>query len=124
VPEPIAPEGEAGPSEADLVVLDALWSGVINGWDDDERHTKFLDHARNVGALPEAARRYGKLKEDPERGELAKKRLGAIALLATQQLYATRTSKTTKRANRWIVMVGVAVCLALLGWAALAFTGR
>lgn len=124
MPEPIAPEGEAGPTEADLVVLDALWSGVINGWDDDERHTKFLDHARNAGALPEAARRYGKLKEDEVRGELAKKRLGAIALLATQQLYATRPSKTAKRASGWVVALGVAVCIALLGWAALAFTGR
>ncbi|MGZ3473286.1 MAG: hypothetical protein ACXWUG_02570 [Polyangiales bacterium] len=113
-----------GPSEADVVVLEALWSGVINGWDDDARHTKFLDHARNVGALPEAARRYGKIKDDPERGELAKKRLAAIALLATNELYATRTTKPNKRVASWIVALGVTVCFALLGWAAWAFTGR
>lgn len=124
MPEPIAPEGAEALGEADRVVLDALWSGVINDWDDDERHTKFLDHARNVGALPEAARRYGKIKDDPERGELAKKRLGAIALLATQQLYATRTTKPNKRVATWIVALGLAVCFALLGWAAWAFTGR
>ena len=53
---------------ADRAVLDALWTGVINGWDDDDRHRKFLDHAREVGALMEAARRYGSLRDDPERG--------------------------------------------------------
>lgn len=110
-----------GPDEAQLVVLDALWTGVVNSWDDDDRHHRFLDHARLVGALPEAARRYGSLREDPERGEQAKKRLAAIALLATNELYATRSKRPTKKVPGWLVAVAVSVCVALLGWAAWAF---
>ena len=121
--EPTRPDGE-GLTEADRVVLDALWSGVINDWEDDSRHTKFLDHARIAGALPEAARRYGRIKEDPERGDLAKRRLAAIALLATNDLYATRTGKPSKRLAQWVLAAGLAVCTALLGWAAWAFAGR
>lgn len=112
----------AGPTDADLVVLEALWSGVINSWDDESRHTKFLDHARSIGLLTEAARRYGLLRDDPERGEMATKRLGAIALLATNELYATRTSRPARRTPGWVVAVGVAVCVALMGWAAWAFS--
>ncbi len=109
------------PTDADWLVLDALWSGVVNGWEDEVRHTKFLDHARAVGALPEAARRYGRLREDPERGDLAKKRLAAIALVATNELYATRTTRAPRKAPGWLVGAAVIVCASLLGWAAWAF---
>ncbi|MBI2388182.1 MAG: hypothetical protein HYV09_01085 [Deltaproteobacteria bacterium] len=114
-------ETDQGPTDAQLAVLQALWTGVVNDWDDEDRHTRFLDHAREIGALPEAARRYGALRDDPERGELARKRLQAIALLATNELYATRTSRPSRRTPGWLVAVAVAVCVALLGWAALAF---
>jgi hypothetical protein len=106
---------------ADRAVLDALWTGVINGWDDDDRHRKFLDHAREVGALLEAARRYGSLRDDPERSPLAKKRLAAISLLATNELYATRTSRPTRKVPGWLVALAVIICVVLLGWAAWAF---
>lgn len=106
---------------ADRAVLDALWTGVINDWDDDDRHRKFLDHARETGALMEAARRYGSLRDDPERGDLAKKRLGAISLLVTNELYATKSPPPTKKAPRWLVALAVLVCVVLLGWAAWSF---
>jgi hypothetical protein len=106
---------------ADRLVLDALWTGVVNGWDDDVRHAKFLDHAHATGFLMEAARRYGSLREDEERGAEAKKRLAAIALLATNELYATKTPAPTKKVPTWLVAVATTVCLTLLGWAAWAF---
>jgi hypothetical protein len=121
VNEPRDSADESQPSPADLVVLDALWTGVVNGWDDDDRHRKFLDHAREIGFLPEAARRYGSLRDDPERGALAKKRLTAIALLATNDLYSTRTSRPIKKYPDWLVAVAVVICVVLLGWAAWAF---
>jgi len=112
-------DSEMDPS--DRVILDALWTGVVNGWDDDDRHRKFLDYARETGGLMEAARRYGSLRDDPERGDLAKKRLAAISLLMTNELYATRTSQPLKKAPTWLVALAVTVCVALLGWAAWAF---
>ncbi|MEO7097230.1 MAG: hypothetical protein ABI175_28475 [Polyangiales bacterium] len=101
-------------SEADLLVFDALWSGVVNDWPSDDRHLKLIEHARSAGALLEAAKRYGALKDDAERGEMARKRLSTIALLATQELLATK-SDPKPRTPVWVVAVGVAVCLTLLG---------
>jgi hypothetical protein len=106
---------------ADRAVLDALWTGVINGWDDDDRHRKFLDHAREIGGLMEAARRYGSLRDDRDRGSLAKKRVAAISILMTNELYATRTSQPAKKVPTWLVAIAVVVCVVLLGWAAWAF---
>lgn len=116
-----APQPE-GISPADLVVLEALWTGVVNDWSDEARHHKLLDHARETGALLEVARRYGLLRDDPERGETAKKRLAAIALIATNELYATK-SAPAKKTPGWVVGVAVSVCVALLGWACLSFAG-
>jgi hypothetical protein len=101
-------------SQADLLVFDALWSGVVNDWSSDERHHKFVEHARSAGALLEAAKRYGALKDDAERGEIAKKRLSTIALLATQELLATK-SEPKPKTPVWLVALGVLVCSTLLG---------
>lgn len=98
----------------DLLVFDALWSGIVNDWANDERHLKALEHAQRIGLLLELARRYGTLKEDPERGELAKKKLDAIALLATTEMLATRTSTTPPRSPAWLWGLGIAVCVTLL----------
>ena len=108
---------------ADLVVLDALWSGVVNDWENEERHVKALEHAQRNGLLMELARRYGTLKEDAERGATAKKRLDAIALVATTEMLATRTDRPRK-SPAWLWALGIAVCTALLaiaffwGWGA------
>jgi hypothetical protein len=114
-PHPSERPGDFVPmSEADLLVFDALWSGVVNDWTADDRHHKFIEHARAAGALLEAAKRYGALKDDEARGEIAKKRLSTIALLATQELLATKTDPKP-RTPVWVVALGVLVCSALLG---------
>jgi hypothetical protein len=110
-------EPSDGDSTADAIVFDALWSGVVNDFDNDERHAKFLDHAHRSGALLDAARRYSALKDDPERGAQAKKRLAAISLLATHALLATK-STPRKRPPAWLYVLTVLVCTGLLGWVA------
>jgi len=102
----------------DWIVLDALWSGVVNDFENDARHQKFLDQARHVGALPEAARRYRTLLDDPDRGPAAKKRLDVITIVATHELLATKTEPPPKAVRPWIWMLGAAVSLGLLGWMA------
>ena len=120
-PSPAAPPG--GPddstdfvvvSETEQVVFDALWSGVINGWESVERHQRFIEHARLAGMFLEAAKRYGALRDDLERGAVAKKQLSTIALLATNELLATRSPPPSKRAPTWLVVVAVVVCVSLL----------
>ncbi len=106
------------------MVFDALWTGVVNGWDQDDRHRKFLEHVARIHAFTEAAKRYGALKDDATRGEEAKKRLSAVSLLATQELLATKTPSRGKGPPGWLWALGTAVCLGLLGWAAYAYWGR
>jgi hypothetical protein len=109
---------------ADLIVLDALWSGVVNDWESEERHLKALEHAQKNGLLMELARRYGTLKDDADRAVAAKKRLDAIAMVATSELFATRTDRGRRAVPTWLWALGVAVCAALLaiaffwGWGA------
>ena len=107
-------------TEADRMILDALWSGVVNDWESDERHTKFLDHAHHCGALVEAATRYGLLRDDVDRGPVARKRLSAIVLLTTNELFAQQSPRATKRTPTWVVALSVIVCAILLGVASYA----
>jgi hypothetical protein len=107
---------EAG---ADAIVFRALWSGVVNDFDNDERHAKFLDHAHRKGRLLDAARRYSALKDDPALGAQAKKRLDAIAMLLTHAMLATKTARRT-RLPAWIYVLTVVVCGTLLGWISIA----
>ncbi len=111
---------ENGPK--DPIVFDALWTGVINDWQNEDRHHKFLDHARqDGGSLLEAAARYRRLKDDEERGPVAQKRLAAIVLLATQEMLAQKSAPAAKTPPRWVTALAVSVCLGLLGWVFLAY---
>lgn len=78
-------------------LLEALWSKVLDDFDDDAAHLRFIEHCRSEGRLPEAARRYREHKERlgpsaPERAQVDK-RLGAIALLAMAALDAHKSAK-------------------------------
>ena len=106
-----------GDDDADDIVFDALWTGVVNGWKSAERHDKFLDQTRRMHAFTEAARRYGALKDDPDRGAEARKRLAAIALLATHELLVTKTPTSVRKTPGWVYVVTIVVCVGLLGWA-------
>ena len=103
------------------MILDALWTGVVNDWESEARHARFLDQAHQSGALLDAAKRYGALRDDVERGPAARKRLAAIAMLATQVMLATQTERPVKRTPTWLVTMTVVVCLLLLGFASYFF---
>jgi hypothetical protein len=104
-------------------VLEALWTRVQAAWDDDKTHAALLDHAMRAQALPEIAGRYRKLADDPEKGALAKKKLDAIVLAATQMLMAMKTPKPGKTPLP-ITLSAAAICLLLLSWLAYALWGR
>lgn len=112
-------EGERDEASADAIVFRALWSGVVNDFDNDERHAKFLDHAHRTERLLDAARRYAPLKDDPERGAQATKRLVAISMLLTHAMLATKTPRRT-RLPAWLYVLTVVVCGTLLGWISIA----
>jgi hypothetical protein len=103
-------------------VLDALWSRVIEAWDDDKPHNAVLDHALRVQALPDLAGRYRTLVDDPDKGPRAKKRLDAIVLAATQMLMSMKTPNPGK-VPLPITLTAFAIALLLLSWLGWVVTG-
>jgi hypothetical protein len=111
------------PDDAKDAVLDALWARVLDAWDDDKTHAALLDHALRSQALPEIAGRYRALVDDAEKGPLAKRRLDAIVLAATQMLWSMKTPRPGK-VPLPMTLSAFGVSLALLAWLAWALWGR
>lgn len=76
--------------------LEALWRRVVEAWDDDKTHAAILEYALRTEHLPEVAGRYRALKDDPDKGERAQKRLNAIVLAATELMMSMKTPARTK----------------------------
>jgi hypothetical protein len=104
-------------------LLEALWNRVFEAWDDDKTHAALIEHAVREQRLPDVAGRYRALKDDPEKGERAKKKLDAIVIAATQMLFAMKTPPPQKTPLP-ITLTALAVCLLLLGWVAYALWHR
>lgn len=110
-------------------ILEALWKRVLERWDERAPHDAFLSACHERELLGHAAAQYravaegqqapaGDDQQDEARREQARKRLGAITMLAMQALEATR--QPAKPATpRWVwVLVGVttASAFAWLAW--------
>jgi hypothetical protein len=104
--------------------LEALWKHVLDHWDDDRAHGVFLEHCQRHEVLAEAAARYRGMTGDRERGEIAKKRLNGVALLAMASLEASRSPEPqAKRQIGALALVIFFALLTLLLLAYLAFSG-
>lgn len=111
------------PNEHRDAVLEALWTRVIEAWDDDKTHAALLEHALREQQLPEIAGRYRALGGDAAKGPLAKKKLDAIVLAATQMLMSMKTPKPGK--VPWpITLSAFGVSAILLAWLAWALWGK
>jgi hypothetical protein len=104
-------------------VLEALWARVLEAWEDEKTHAALIDHAVREQRLPDAAARYRELVDDPEKGAVAKKKLDAIVLAATQLLMAMKTPKPGKVPVS-ITLSAFGVCAVLLIWLAWAMWGH
>jgi hypothetical protein len=104
-------------------VLEALWTRVLEAWRDDKVHAALLEYALRGQRLPEIAGRYRALTDDPEKGELAKRRLEAIVTAATQMLASMKTPKPGK-VPLPITLSALGICAVLLGWLAWALFGH
>lgn len=98
-------------------IFEALWSRVVEAWDDDKTHAAVLDHALREQRLPDLAGRYRALENDAAKGERAKKKLGAIVVAATQMLFAMKTPARAKTPP--VITIATALlCLATLAYLA------
>jgi hypothetical protein len=115
VGESLKPESEAAFAEpSDDLVFDTLWGRVESAWDEEKSHSAFVDYALRAQKLPDAVARYKSLKDDPEKGAIAKKKMEAIAFAATQMLFATKTPRDTKIPPS-ITLSAVAIAITVFG---------
>ncbi len=96
-------------------VFEAMWAKVMDDWDDDKIHGAILEYSVNGERLPDLAGRYRALKDDPLKGERAKKRLDAIVLAATSLMMSMRTPANTS------IPLSITLSVAGLFFAAVAF---
>lgn len=112
-PKDDAANEEPGPD----ALFEALWSKVLESWDDDKPHQAVLQHALSTQQLPELAGRYRKLKDDPDKGARAQKKIDGIVVAATQMLMATKTPARTKTPWTWTasaaLLFGLVIALIL-----------
>jgi len=94
----------------------ALWTQVLEHWDDEKAHGVFLRHCRETEQLGLAAARYAEARTDENRRALAQKKLEAVTILATSFLLATQTERR-RGLPRWINLLVVAAFVALAGYA-------
>jgi hypothetical protein len=109
----------SGPEENDDAIFETLWGRVLEAWDDDKPHQAILDYALQAERLPDLAGRYRALKDDPAKGEHAKKRIDAIVNAATQMMLAMKTPRREKPpASLTLTAFAIAMLvMALLAWA-------
>ena len=101
-------------------LLEALWQKTLEAWDDEKRHAACLEHALREKKLPDLAGRYKALKDDPDKGELAKKRIDAILTAATQMMFTMKTPRPTKTPS-WLFWSAFLTCLVMALYVAYAF---
>lgn len=96
--------------------MDELWAKVLEEWGDEKRHAAILAYALQTENLPDLAGRYRALKDDPEKGEYAQKRIDAIVIAATQMLAAMKTPPP--KSNKPLTIVVAILCACVMSWLA------
>ena len=76
-----------------------------------------VDYALQTENLPDLAGRYRALKDDPEKGEYAQKRIDAIVVAATQMLASMKTPPPPK-SNKVLTIAVAIVCACVMSWLA------
>jgi hypothetical protein len=89
--EPLPAEESTGDE-----VFELLWNKVLSDWDDEKTHVALLEYSIQRERLPDAAGRYRALKDDPDKGKVAEKRLDAIVMAATQMMMSMKTPTNVK----------------------------
>jgi hypothetical protein len=117
-PEAVGPQPPAAaPEPTGDALLDALWSRVMQAWDDEKPHHALLEYALREQRLPDVAGRYRAVKDtDPARAERAKKKLDGIVIAATQMLMAMKTPPPQRKVPAWITVLAAIVTASLLAY--------
>ena len=87
-------------AEMESEQIEAAWQKVLQDWDEDDAHKRFIVLCESFNVLHEAGSRYRSIREsDPERSERAKKQIDRILASAMSKLSIER-SEPQKRPPR------------------------
>jgi hypothetical protein len=105
--------------------FEQAWQRLLESWDDSKAHDAFLSMCHEHGNLGLAAAKYRSVIDSgpDDRKSLAQKRIGAVALLATQALEATREERRPG-VPRWLTLLVAAFTASAVGWLAYALLKR
>ena len=96
--------------------IDEAWARVEADWGNEEAHRRFVGVCVALEQLPEAGKRYRKVREeDPARSEEAAKHIDTLIVLATQQLQDTRVAPPTTEHKRTLTWAAFFIMLVLMG---------
>lgn len=99
--------------------IDEAWARVEAEWGNAEAHRRFVGVCIALDRLPEAGKRYRKVREcDAARREEAARQIDKLIALATQQLQNTRATPATVEHKRTLQWVAFAIMLGLMGMGA------
>ena len=105
------------------LVFETLWGRVLEAWDDEKAHAAVLDYAVRTHALAELAASYRALKDDPDKGPLAKKKMQALVVTVTLMLESRRAPKG-RPVPWWLTMSATLVCALVVAYLTLALLHR
>ncbi len=95
-------------------IFETLWARVLEDWTNEKTHGAFLEFVIREKMLPDAAGRYRAIKDEGgDRSPLAKKKIDAIVIAATQMLTEAKTPPPEKN-NRWMTVFAFIVSVILL----------
>lgn len=115
-PEPVTPSNDDLVAIGDKdAIFEALWKRTLDAWDDDKTHAAILEHALKSEKLPDLAGRYRALKDDPDKGARAQKKIDGIVVAATQMLMSMKSPVRTKTPWQWTVAAALVFVL-VGGW--------
>jgi len=87
--------------------FEALWTHVLEHWEDDKAHVAFLEHCQAHDQLLPAAKRYRELRLSPAHQAQATRRLSAISLLALASMERARSGPVDakRQAGRLVALI-------------------
>ncbi|MGB8331364.1 MAG: hypothetical protein WCE62_14660 [Polyangiales bacterium] len=96
--------------------IEEAWARVEAEWGDEDVHRRFVALCMALDRLPEAGKRYRKVREtDSDRRDYAARQIDALIVLATQQLQDTRVRPTGPGHKRTLTWAAFFIMLLLMG---------
>jgi hypothetical protein len=96
--------------------IEEAWGEVLEAWDSEDAHKRFIAVCDVLGRLDEAGSRYRAIQEaEPEKSADAERRIDQIVARALATLHAGRSEPGARGPRRWLLFAAVLFFVAIVG---------